>query len=293
IAMLDEFRMIVITGGEPLLRSDIFELMEHAGKLGFHIIFSTNGTLLTPDIARDLAKLGVANFSISLDGFTPECHESIRRVSGCFQSAIDGIRAAAQTGVCLQVNFTAMKQNLSELPGIIDLTESLKADILMVFQAIQPRQANGELELDAEEQMHLIRTIAEKQKKARALIMPVCCPEYWPWLVEHRRFAFGKNIQRKAFSGCGAGTGFSYIRFDGDVWACNFISLSAGNVRRTAFIDIWNNSPLLREFRRRPGQLKGACGDCAHQGICGGCRGRAFAHTTDPFAADPACLINH
>jgi radical SAM protein with 4Fe4S-binding SPASM domain len=292
IATLEQFRMIVITGGEPLLRKDIFELMEYAGRLGFYIIFSTNGTLLTPDIAKDLARLGVVNFSISLDGYTRECHESIRRKSGCFQSAIDGINAAAQTGVCLQVNFTAMQQNLAELPGLIDLAESLKADIIMVFQTIPPRQERGALELDAEEQMHLIRTIAEKQKKTRALIMPVCTPEYWPWLVEHRRISLGRSIQRKALSGCGAGIGFSYVRFDGEVWPCNFIPLSAGNVRREAFPDIWNNSPLLQEFRGQPRRLKGACGECSYQSICGGCRGRAFAHTADPFAADPACLLN-
>lgn len=167
IAILDEFRMIVITGGEPLLRNDIFELIEYAGKLGFHIIFSTNGTLLTPEIAKDLAKLGVVNFSISLDGHTGACHESIRRQPGCFQSAMDGIRAAAQTGVCLQVNFTAMQQNLPEFPGLIDLAEELKADIIMVFQAIPPRWDGGALELDAEQQLHLIEPSRKNRKDQR------------------------------------------------------------------------------------------------------------------------------
>jgi radical SAM protein with 4Fe4S-binding SPASM domain len=292
IAEIDRFRMIVITGGEPLVREDIFELVEYAGKLGFRIVFSTNGTLLTPDMARDLVKLGVVNFSISLDGHTRECHEAIRRKPGCFQGAIEGIRAAARTGVCLQVNFTAMKQNLAELPGVIDLAESFKADIVMVFQTVPPRREGDMLELDAEEQVRLIRTIAEKQKKSRALIMPVCCPEYWPWLIENRRFSFGHSIQSKAFSGCGAGWGFSYIRFDGEVWPCNFIPLSAGNVREESFADIWNNSTLLQGFRGQARRLKGACGECRHQSICGGCRGRAFAHTNDFYAADPLCWLN-
>jgi radical SAM protein with 4Fe4S-binding SPASM domain len=292
IAGLDEFRMIVITGGEPLLRNDIFELMEHAGKLGFKIIFSTNGTLLTPDIAKELAKLCIVNFSISLDGSTRECHESIRRKEGCFQGAIDGIKAASQTGVCTQVNFTAMKQNLNELPGLIDLAESMKADIIMVFQAIPPRQDRGALELDAEEQMHLIRTITEKQKKTRALIIPVCSPEYWAYLGGKSRGIFSRYLQNKAFYGCGAGSGFSYIRCDGEVWPCNFIPLSAGNVREKDFGDIWKNAPLLKEFRGQPRRLKGGCGECRMQNICGGCRGRAYAHTSDFHAADPACLIN-
>jgi radical SAM protein with 4Fe4S-binding SPASM domain len=293
IAEVDKFRMIVITGGEPLVRNDIFELIEYAGKLGFHIIFSTNGTLLKPTMAKDLARLGVANFSISLDGYTAACHESIRRKPGCFQSAIDGIRAAAQTGVCLQVNFTAMQQNLAELPGLIDLAEEMKTDIIMVFQAIPPRWEKGALELDAEQQMHLIRTIAAKQKKTHALIMPVCSPEYWAWLASKSRGFLSRVIREKAFFGCGAGSGFCYIRFDGEVWPCNFIPLSAGNLLQTPFPEIWHNSPLLQGYRGSARKLKDACGKCSHQSICGGCRGRAYAHTNDPFAADPACLVNH
>jgi AdoMet-dependent heme synthase len=293
IAAVDKFRMIVITGGEPLLRKDIFELIEHAGKLGFKIVFSTNGTLLTPDTAKDLARLGVANFSISLDGHTSQCHEAIRREPGCFQSAINGIKAAGKSGVCTQINFTAMKQNLAELPGLIDLAESLNTDIIMVFQAIQPPKEGEALELDGGEQMQLIKTIAEKQKKTRALIIPVCCPEYWPWLIEQKRINFGKGIQRAALTGCGAGRGFSYIRFDGDVWPCNFVPIAAGNVRHEAFTDIWHNSPLLKQFRVQPRGLRGICGTCRHQDICGGCRGRVFAHTGDTLAADPACFLNY
>jgi AdoMet-dependent heme synthase len=291
IAAVDEIRMIVVTGGEPLLRKDIFELIEYAGKLGFHIIFSTNGTLLTPDAAKDLARLGVANFSISLDGFTATCHESIRRVPGSFQKAWDGLKAAAQTKAVVQVNFTAQQSNLIELPGIIDLSEEIKADIIMVFQAIPPRQERGAAALDADQQSYLMQTIAEKQKTARALIMPVCCPEYWPWLLENKKGLRGKGAGRAAFTGCGAGVGFSYIRFDGDIWPCNFIPVSAGNVRETPFNDIWRNAPLLQPYRVKPRGVKGVCGECQYLEICGGCRGRALAATADPFQSDPNCFL--
>ncbi len=291
IAAVDDIRMIVVTGGEPLLRADIFPLMEYAGRLGFHIIFSTNGTLLTPDAAKDLAKLGIANFSISLDGCTSQCHENIRRVPGSFQKALDGIRAAARTKACVQVNFTAMQQNLDELPGLIDLAEGEGADIIMVFQAIPPRQDRGAAELTAEQQLQLMQTIAARQKKTGALIMPVCCPEYWPMLLRNKNQKPGGGLYQY-FSGCGAGSGFSYIRFDGEVWPCNFIPLSAGSVRTAAFQEIWEKSPLLQKFRIKPRALKGACGECPYLDICGGCRGRAYAHTDDYFAADPACLFH-
>lgn len=287
IAAVDKFRMIVITGGEPLLRKDIFELVEYAGRLGFRIVFSTNGTLLTPDIAKDLVKLGVVNFSISLDGFTSQCHEGIRRIPGSFQGALDGMKAAAKTGVCTQINFTAMQQNISELPGVIDLAENLNADIIMVFQAIPPRDSLP-LELNKEQQQYLIETIAAKQKKSHALIIPVCSPEYWPWLMERKRVRWGGV---KAFTGCGAGKGFGYVRFDGDVWPCNFIAVSAGNVRQTPFQDIWNKSPLLQQFRHQPRGVKDSCGECRYEGSCGGCRGRAFVHTGDFLSGDPACLL--
>ncbi|MDD5339559.1 MAG: radical SAM protein [Dehalococcoidales bacterium] len=292
IAEVDEMRMIVVTGGEPLLRNDIYELIEHAGKLGLRIVFSTNGTLLTPVIAKDLARLGVVNFSISLDGYTSQCHENIRRVPGSFQGAINGLKAAATTGVCVQANFTAMKQNLKELPGMIDLAEDLNSDIIMVFQVIQPPKDGVALELEKYEQLWLIKTLASKQKKSKALIIPVCCPEYWPWLIEQKRLTFGKKIQQAALKGCGAGSGFSYIRFDGDVWPCNFIPVVAGNVKQKSFTEIWNNSPLLKQFRVEHRGLKGVCGACEYQQICGGCRGRAHAHTGDSKASDPLCFFN-
>jgi MoaA/NifB/PqqE/SkfB family radical SAM enzyme len=126
MAAVSEFRMIVVTGGEPLLRKDILELMEYAGRLGFRVVFSTNGTLLTPQIARDLVKSGIVNFSISLDGSTRQSHESIRRIPGCFSRALEGLKAAATTGACVQVNFTAMKQNLSSYPWLLIWLKALR-----------------------------------------------------------------------------------------------------------------------------------------------------------------------
>ncbi|HSW58785.1 MAG TPA: radical SAM protein [Dehalococcoidales bacterium] len=285
-------RMIVITGGEPLIRNDIFELVEYAGKLGFKIVFSTNGTLLTHKVAGDLVKMGVVNFSISLDGSTAEKHETIRPHSGCFNQTLEGIKAAAASGVCLQINFTAMKQNLAELPQVIDLAEELGADICMVFQTIPPCKDRGAVELNAEDQNQLLRIIREKQRQKRMLLMPVCSPEYWPLIAnQHKNRLVPKSLKQAAFSGCGAGRGFCYIRFDGNVWPCNFIPLSAGNVRESSFADIWRNSALLQQFYSLHKNLKDACGQCADKQICGGCRGRAYAHFGDFWAADPNCNL--
>jgi radical SAM protein with 4Fe4S-binding SPASM domain len=292
IASMAEFRMIVVTGGEPLLRPDIFELMEYAGRLGFRIIFSTNGTLLTQQIARDLVKSGVVNFSISLDGSTQQSHEKIRRIPGCFDKTIEGLYAASATGICVQINFTAMKQNLSELPLVIDLAESLKVDLFMVFQSIPPCQERGAVELGPEEQLHLLEIIREKQRKCRFLIMPVCSPEYWPLIAgQNGKNHLQKRLLQSAFSGCGAGRGFCYVRFDGDVWPCNFIPIAAGNIRYTSLQEIWRKAPLLEKFRNNHRALKNECGNCAHNPICGGCRGRAFAHHGDYLASDPNCTL--
>jgi AdoMet-dependent heme synthase len=292
IVAIDGFRMIVITGGEPLVRKDIFELMEHAGKLGFRIVFSTNGTLLTPQIARDLVKLGVVNFSVSVDGAQPESHEKIRRQPGCFNSTIAGIKAARDTGICTQINFTAMKQNLAELPAVMDLADQLEVDIFMIFQSIPPVQERGAVELGADEQMQLLQTVRERQRKSKYLIMPVCSPEYWPLITgQYEKPQALSGLQKSAFSGCGAGRGFCYIRFDGDVWPCNFIPVAAGNVRQTSLNEIWVKSPLLNEFRINPRKLEGECGNCVNKSICGGCRGRAYAHHGNYLASDPNCIL--
>jgi AdoMet-dependent heme synthase len=292
IAKVDDFRMIVITGGEPLIRKDIFEMVEYAGKLGFRIVFSTNGTLLSPQIAKDLVKLGVVNFSISLDGSNPENHEKIRRKPGCFFSTMEGIKAARDTGACTQINFTAMKQNLAELPAVMDLADKLDVDIFMIFQSIPPVQDRGAIELGTEEQMQLLQTIRERQGKSKYLLMPVCSPEYWPLITGHyenKKAASG--LQKSVFFGCGAGRGFCYIRFDGDVWPCNFIPVAAGNVLQTPLNEIWQKSPLLNEFRTSQRKLKDECGNCVDKAICGGCRGRAYAHYGDYLASDPNCIL--
>jgi AdoMet-dependent heme synthase len=292
IAAVDDFRMIVITGGEPLIRNDIFELLEYASRLGFRIVFSTNGTLLTPQIARDLFKLGVVNFSISVDGSTPENHEKIRRKPGCFNSTIEGIKAARDTGACIQINFTAMKQNLAELPAVMNLADKLEVDILMIFQSIPPVQDRGAVELGTEEQMQLLHTIRERQRKSKYLLIPVCSPEYWPLITgQYDKKKTSSRLQQSVFSGCGAGRGFCYIRFDGDVWPCNFIPVSAGNVRQTPLNEIWQRSPLLNEFRTSERNLKDECGSCVDKSICGGCRGRAYAHYGDYLASDPNCIL--
>ncbi len=292
MAAVSEFRMIVVTGGEPLIRKDIFELMEYAGRLGFSIIFSTNGTLLTPQIAHDLVKLGVVNFSISLDGSTQESHERIRCIPGSFNQTLQGLQAASTTGACVQINFTAMKQNLSELLPVMGLAENLKVDLFMVFQSIPPVQKRGAVELGPEDQLYLMKTIREKQRKSSFLVMPVCSPEYWPLIAgRNEKNPIQKRLMRSAFSGCGAGRGFCYVRFDGNVWPCNFIPVPAGNVRQTPLDKIWRESTLLAQFRKPRRALKDECGICTHNPICGGCRGRAFAHFNDYLATDPNCTI--
>jgi radical SAM protein with 4Fe4S-binding SPASM domain len=248
--------------------------------------------LLTPQIARNLVKSGVVNFSISLDGSTQENHEKIRGVPGCFNKTIEGIQSASSAGVCVQVNFTAMKQNLSELLPVIELAESLRIDLFMVFQSIPPYQKRGAVELGTGDQLHLMETIREKQKKSSFLIMPVCSPEYWPLIAgQNRKNLIQKWLLRSAFTGCGAGRGFCYVRFDGDVWPCNFIPVAAGNVRRTSLDKIWRESPLLAQFRKPQRALKDECCNCTYNPICGGCRGRAFAHCNDYLATDPNCTI--
>ena len=186
-----------------------------------------------------------------------------------------------------------MRQNIDELGGVIDLADDMGIDIVMVFQAIPPHGRENILELTPEQQTQLIETISEKQKTSKALIMPVCAPEYWPYIINHsQRRIKPKLLQDHVFKGCGAGRGFCYVRFDGDVWPCNFIPLSAGNVREQEIKEIWDSSAIFNDFRVENRNLKNHCGDCEQVKLCGGCRGRAYAHFQDYLEGDPNCMTD-
>jgi radical SAM protein with 4Fe4S-binding SPASM domain len=296
LAGVPDFRMMAFTGGEPLLRDDLFELLAYARALGFHNTLATNATLIDDQIARRLRRCGVVIAAVSIDGLDAETHDRVRGKAGAFAAALRGMRALRRAGIVLHVNITAMSYNVDQIEPLTALIDELGTGLLLMYQLVPVGRGRGidhaALDLGANER--LIRFMARAQRHTRAIMEPVAGPQYWPYLL-HRAGIDGGPLLRLAetvFHGCAAGRGFVYVKPDGEVWPCPFIEVSCGSVRQAPFAHIWRTAPLLTQLRQRETRLQGACGTCAYRRLCGGCRGRAWALSGDPLAADPSCFIH-
>jgi len=296
LAGCDEFRMLVYTGGEPLCRSDIFELLEHSARRGFINVIASNGTLITAEVARRLKAAGVYGVAISLDSADPRIHNHIRTSDKAFELALRGIENVRRSGMLLQINITAMEYNFETLGQLLEIAEGCRSGIVLMYQLVPVGrgQVIGEASLTVNQNEKLLKFLAEKQKKVSVLIEPVAGPQYWPYLMEHRgkQSRFWRRLAAPVFHGCAAGRGFVYIKANGDVWPCPFIEASAGSIRQADFKKIWVEADIFRKLRQRESLLQGKCGRCDYRKICGGCRGRALTLKGDLMAEDPSCFID-
>ena len=296
LAGVSEFRMMAFTGGEPLVREDLFELLAYSQALGFTNTMATNATLIDDDVARRLRRCGVVIAAVSLDGFDAATHDFVRGQSGAFESAIRGMRALRRAGILLHVNITAMECNLDQVEPLMALVDELGTGILLMYQLVPVGRGRGigEAALDRGDNERLIRFIARAQRTARAIIEPVAAPQYWPFLLQRAGIDRGPllRLAETVFHGCSAGRGFVYVKPDGEVWPCPFVEVSCGNVRETPFSTIWATSPVFADLRARETRLHGQCGECQYRRLCGGCRGRAWATTGDYLAEDRTCFVH-
>ena len=289
------FRMLVFTGGEPLVRKDIFEILEYSKKRGFVNTIATNGTLITESIARELKGAGVAGVAVSLDSAVPEIHNKIRQNNKAYELALRGINAVKKAGILLQINTTAMEYNFDNLGDLIKLADSFDAGIMLMYQLVPVGRgcAIKDASLDLNTNEKLVRHISEQQKEVATLVESVAAPQYWVYLLEKncKNRGFTLKLSKKVFHGCTAGRGMVYIKPNGAVWSCPFVEIEAGNVRNTPVDVIWRESELFKNLRNRENLLKGKCGNCEYNMICGGCRGRAYALTGDYLEEDRFCFI--
>jgi len=296
LAQVPEFRMMAFTGGEPLVRKDLFELLAYSQALGFTNTMATNATLIDDDVARRLRRFGLAIAAVSLDGFTAEQHDMVRGISGSFEAALRGMRALRRAGIVLHINITAMEYNVEQLVDLMRLVDELGTGILLMYQLVPVGRGRdiSQAALDEGANERLIRFMVEAQRTTRAIMEPVAGPQYWPFLLQRAGIRSGPllRLAETVFHGCSAGRGFVYVKPDGDVWPCPFIEMSCGNVRETPFRRIWKNSPVFEDLRQRETRLKGNCGECEYRRLCGGCRGRTWALTGDYLNEDPSCFIH-
>ncbi len=296
LAEVNEFRMVAFTGGEPLMRPDLFELLAYAQALGFTNTLATNATLIDDQVAQRLRRCGVVIGAVSLDGFDAATHDYVRGQPGSFEAALRGIRALRRAGIPLHINVTAMEYNVDHVEPLMTLVDELGAAILIMYQLVPVGRGRAieKASLDVEANERLIRFMAQAQSTSRAIMEPVAGPQYWSFLLHRANIHTGPllRLAEMVFHGCSAGRGFVYIKPNGDVWPCPFIEVSCGNTRQTPFHTIWATSPVFRDLRQRESKLQGRCGECEYRKLCGGCRGRSWATSGNYLAEDPSCFIH-
>jgi radical SAM protein with 4Fe4S-binding SPASM domain len=268
--------MLILSGGEPLLRPDIFLLVQHAVSHGLRVSFATNGTLLTAEMVEKVASSGVSRVSISLDGSTLEKHDASRGQGSYLQSmvGIENLRGK----VDFQINFTVTKRNAQEVQDIFELSEGLGAKAIHFFFLVPTGRGSAEDIISPERQEELLRLIDLERSRRSIEVQVTCAPQF-------ARIA--RPGRGKRSGGCMAGTSFVFVSRRGDVYPCGYLPVPAGNIREQGFGDIWENSPVLKALRER--RLNGKCGECSYLMICGGCRARAFAKNGDYLGSDPIC----
>ena len=288
IATVPEFRMLVLSGGEPLIRPDIYEIIKYARDIGFEITIATNGTLISKETAKKLSSLGITGVAVSLDFIEPELHDKFRGTCGAWNKAIEGMKNAVEENLYLQVNITLSRLNLHELPQLLHLADELGSCVVLLYQ-FQPfgRGALREnIALTPMEFLRVIETVASLQRDLKTLVVPVGLPEYFAYLSEK------VSPLSRLFRGCIAGRGMFYVKWNGDVWPCVFLQVSVGNVLEKPALEIWNENELLNKLRDR-NNLEEPCKSCKYREKCGGCRSRAYLITGNPLAADPACPLSY
>ncbi len=288
LAQVSDFKSLVFSGGEPLVREDIFELIAHAKMRGFYPIIATNATLITSAVAERLRKAGTLGIAASIDSTKDEVHDAFRKKAGALKLAKEGIANAAAEGMYIQINITASKVNLGELEDIVRFADDLRAHVILLYQFIPSGRGleNLQFELSQEEFRNEILQAGDLQKDLHPVIAPVGLPEYWALLNVKNNGGRKSDVLR----GCVCGNGMFYIKPNGDVWPCAFVPISGGNLRTSTPSEIWKHSETFQQLRDR-GNLKGICHECGQREVCGGCRARALAHSGDLFAEDPRCPL--
>ena len=287
--------IIIFTGGEPLMRKDVFELVEHARSKDLRCVMAPNGTLITPENARRMKESGISRCSISIDGPEAVSHDLFRGVPGAFAEALRGISYLRDQGIEFQINTTVTKGNLGKFKEIFALAQSLGAVAWHIFLLVPMGRAAGLAEevITAREYEEVLNWFYDFRKTTSMHLKATCAPHYYR-IMRQRAKEEGLPVTPDTFGmdamtrGCLGGTGFCFISHSGQVQPCGYLELDRGNVRQTPFPEIWRSSKPFLQFRN-PKDYEGKCGHCEYHKVCGGCRARAHSLTGSHMAEEPLC----
>ena len=285
---------LILTGGDPLKRADLYDLIDEAHVLGLTVSITPSATGdLTFDVLAKLKAHGIESLGLSLDGSSAARHEAVRGVEGCFDWTIRAVNDAAKLAMPIQVNTLVSQETADDLPTIYALLKALKVMRWSLFFLIavgRGRMLQPVSPERGEEWMHWVYDLAQVAPFA---IKTTEAPSYRRVALNRMREdgRTASEIERTpVYRGFGIrdGHGIMFVSNQGDIYPAGFLPLAIGNVRENHLVDVYRDSPMFRALHT-PSQFKGKCGQCEYRALCGGSRARAFAYTGDPLESDPFC----
>ena len=296
--------ILIFTGGEPLLSRNFYALAFHAREVGLATVISTNGTLITPEVARILAEAQIRYVGVSLDAAKPEQHDAFRGVNGAHARALQGLKNARDAGLKTGLRLTLTRDNWQDVPALLSLAVQENIPRFCLYHLVPTGRGAGIADRDVtpEQRRSVIRLLAqaaEELKGENIEILTTDSPMDGAYLLELLKDDPRQENVRKLLTnagGCSTGVKVANINQRGDVHPCHFMpQVVVGNVRERSFRDIWIDHPCaeLLALRDIKSNLKGACGKCEYLDLCGGCRQKAYHYHGDILAEDPTCIIAH
>ena len=289
VVQCGEGPMVVLTGGEPLMRRDLEEIISYGAGLNLAMVVGTNGIMLTEQRVRSLKLAGVLGLGISVDSLDAEQHDEFRGRSGAWTKTMAGIEACRRNEVSFQIHFSITENNADELPAMIDFARSCGARVLNIFFLVCTGRGESVTDLTPQRYEQILGELIEAQEQCSDLIIRARCAPHFKRVAHQRRPGSDLNrISGQDGDGCIAGTHYCRITPEGAVTACPYIPDEVGNIRHDSFRTLWATSPALQSLREP--KLRGFCGACEYRKLCGGCRARPLALGGDLMDADPWCV---
>ena len=315
--------IVVFSGGEPLMRPDLFELASEATSLGLPIALATNGTIMNETIADRIRDIGFRRVSISFDGPDAATHDRFRGIDGAFESSIHGFKLLRDRGMSMQINTTIAKHNYKKMDEMYKLALDLEADALHIFMLVPVgcgMSLSQDIMLDSAEYENALNWIYDRSLEGKLHLKATCAPHYFRVMrqraksdgrpmpasahphrgmghsgptsvdlsIENQKSKIENRDMSAMTKGCLAGQAVCFISHTGEVFPCGYLPVSSGNIKTTPFPTIWRDSKVFHDLRDDT-QLEGKCGCCEFKKVCMGCRARAFADTGDYLAEEPNC----
>ncbi|MBI4340523.1 MAG: radical SAM protein [Chloroflexi bacterium] len=273
--------MVILTGGEPLLRGDLLQIIRRCRERGIMTVLGSNGTLIDAHMAVSLKGAGLQGVGISLDSLRAEKHDSFRGVTRCWERALNGIRACSRGGLPVVIQTTLTSWNYMEVPALMEFARSQSATAFNLYYLVCTGRGEKLTDITPEQYEQSLASLLDAQALHPSMMVRAKCAPQVTRIAQGRGFPM-------AGGGCPAGVSYLRIGPEGEVTPCPYLPVMAGNLRRAPLREIWESAPVLQQLRS-PG-LKGRCGSCNYREACAGCRARAFGLTGDYLGEDPWCL---